>query len=134
MDTQQLPAPPAPQQTKTRRWPWILGMVAALLVGVGIGASGSEIDGAGPDGPPAVETVTIERTPESCIEALDLASKGFTLAGVGMGNAADALKAAARFDLDGLRVSAERMNAITGELNRLKTAVQEASQDCRSKA
>jgi hypothetical protein len=30
--------PPAPK-TKSRRWPWVLGMVASLLVGIGIGAA-----------------------------------------------------------------------------------------------
>jgi len=30
--------PPAPK-TKSKRWPWVLGMVASLLVGIGIGAA-----------------------------------------------------------------------------------------------
>ncbi len=44
-----LPQPPQPSQppepptpTKHRRWPWVVGIVAALVIGVGIGASGQE--------------------------------------------------------------------------------------------
>jgi hypothetical protein len=41
--TDQLPgppsAPPPPTPPKPRRWPWIAGIVAALLIGIGIGAA-----------------------------------------------------------------------------------------------
>lgn len=33
------PAPPPPTPSKPRRWPWIAGIVAALLIGIGIGAA-----------------------------------------------------------------------------------------------
>lgn len=33
------PPPPTPVQTKPKRWPWILGMVVTLFVGIAIGAA-----------------------------------------------------------------------------------------------
>jgi len=40
---QQPPPPPAPTPKRPRRWPWILGIVAAFMLGlfIGIGTSGS---------------------------------------------------------------------------------------------
>ncbi len=40
-DVQMPSMPPVPPRTKPKRWPWILGIVAALFVGIGIGAVGS---------------------------------------------------------------------------------------------
>lgn len=34
------PPPPAPKATKPRRWPWILGIVAAFGIGAIVGSSG----------------------------------------------------------------------------------------------
>lgn len=63
--------PDAPEQSrKRRRWPWIVGIVAALLAGVGIGSSG--------DPEPEVvtqtetETVTEEVKVEVEVEPADL--------------------------------------------------------------
>src|SRR5690625_1167289 len=36
------PEPEAPKPQKHRRWPWVVGIVAALLIGISIGASGED--------------------------------------------------------------------------------------------
>lgn len=50
-DAYQYPMPPAPAIKKTRRWPWVVGIIAALFVGIGIG-------GAGESSPPAATSYT----------------------------------------------------------------------------
>lgn len=64
--------PPTPAPTKRRRWPWIVGIVAALLLGVGIGASGGEpaptsvgepVGGNDPNTPAPRPTVTVTAEP-----------------------------------------------------------------------
>ncbi len=42
MDVPAPPAPPAPK--KPKRWPWIIGMVLSLFVGIGIGAAAGSKD------------------------------------------------------------------------------------------
>lgn len=53
------------QPPKRRRWPWIAGIVAALIVGVGVGAAGQ----------PEPETVTETRSVEVEVEPADLAEQ-----------------------------------------------------------
>jgi hypothetical protein len=36
-----LPPPPPPQVKKARKWPWIVGIVAAFLIGIPLGAASS---------------------------------------------------------------------------------------------
>lgn len=48
------PAPQPPTEKKPRRWPWIVGIVTALFVGVGIGAASNTT----PE--PVIETATEE--------------------------------------------------------------------------
>jgi hypothetical protein len=62
--TTQTPVPPPPR--KTRRWPWIAGLVAALLAGLGIGAAGGETPSADP-----APTVTVTAEPEVITETVE---------------------------------------------------------------
>lgn len=70
LPTPPAPTPPAPS-AKHRRWPWIVGMVVSLFVGIGIGAAGAPSDDtenvASPviteEAPPTTESVTESPTP-----------------------------------------------------------------------
>jgi hypothetical protein len=51
------PSPPAPRM-KAKRWPWILGMVVSLFVGIGIGAAATPEEGQPLAQPQAIESPT----------------------------------------------------------------------------
>lgn len=75
-------ASPRRAQPRQRRWPWLLAIIAALLIGIGAGG------GTGPTRPstaPAT-TVTVPAepeiravTPKACIQALRAADKAFAI-------------------------------------------------------
>lgn len=65
--------------TRPRRWPWVAGIVVALLSGVGIGSAGGGEDAAKMSGPqptvtvtaePVVETETVTEVPDVCLDAI----------------------------------------------------------------
>ena len=128
--------------------------VLLLLVGIGIGAGGgSDTDTTG-DGA-RVETVTVTeeaeavaRTPEACLEALDLAgealgnSAGFSeIMSEYAGVTAEAFEHAAVFDTQALnrdtrkiRALNERMTRLTEETSALADPLGAASAECRAGA
>jgi len=61
----QTPAP-VPPVAKKRRWPWVVGGLAVLFVGVAIGSSGSD-DKAAPE-PAATTTPVTAPAPEPVVE------------------------------------------------------------------
>lgn len=79
--------PPAPQIKRARRWPWIAAVVAALIVGIGIGAAGNRENtqtnasqpapnaAAAPVAPPATTTTAKPKATKPTPEQFTLAVK-----------------------------------------------------------
>lgn len=81
------------QPTNPRRWPWIVAVLAALFVGVGIGAAAADTEPTAVETPEpetivetvvetetVTEVVEVEVTPQACVDALDVASENFFVA------------------------------------------------------
>jgi hypothetical protein len=138
---------------KPRRWPWIAGIVAALVVGATIGAAGQTEPTAGEPEvvtDTVVETVTetVETTPQACIDALDTAESALGIASDFAGytselatTAAEAVIAAAYGDyltLDSLTADVEDINAgingLTADLTPMVDEYNAASAACRAGA
>lgn len=75
-------ASPRRAQPKQRRWPWMLAIIAALLIGIGAGG------GTGPTRPATEPAATVTApaepeirtvTPKACIQALQAADKAFAI-------------------------------------------------------
>jgi hypothetical protein len=136
-----------PTETKPRRWPWLVSIAAALVIGVVIGAAGQT-------GPTTTEsevvtdtvTETVETTPQACIDALDTAEAAFGIASSFAGytsdlatTAAEAVYAAAYGDyltLESLTADVEDINAgingLTADLTPLVDEYNADSAACRT--
>lgn len=105
----------------------------ALLVGIGIGSSGG-------DTPPetitktetVTETVEVERTPEACLAALDYADEVQGHAGDGFLFAADAIDAAANFDIAALEAANLGLSKVATPLEVAMADYQDAAATCRA--
>ena len=126
-----------------RKWvPFAALGVGMLLVGVGIGSSGKDKPAEAAPAPAVTVTAsaspaptvtkTAEVTPKSCLEALDLSERGFTLSAEAMGIMSDALTAAGRFDVAALQKANADLEALNPKLSVLTAPMKQAAFDCRS--
>lgn len=115
----------SPPETPKRRWvlKTIAGL-ALLIVGMGIGSASQ----------PVAATSSAYRTPPSCVEAMDLAAQGLTVASGYLDILTDAVTAAYLRDTDGIERATERMEINTAKIVALQGPARTAAQDCRSKA
>lgn len=143
--------PTAPTQTpKGHRKPWglIAGVIASLLVGVGIGSAG---DSSSPSAtapavtvtaqaaPGAVKTIevpgptkTINRTPPACLNAIDKANAALGLAAEGFGFASDGFNAMAGLDITAMEESNRELKALAPKLKVELDAYAAARTACRA--
>ncbi len=77
-------------------------------------------------------TVTVERAPDACLRALELADRGFLLAEEGFGYAADGFRAISEYDVDGMRDAAAGMNETAAEIRALAPQYNAAKDECRA--
>lgn len=108
---------------KRKRWftkPVVLLPVAALIVGVGLGSAGQKAPETIVETKTVTETETVEVTPASCLEALDLNEEAFDYASESLGHIAAGDFAAANR-------STERMGTLTPRVNAAK-------ESCRASA
>jgi hypothetical protein len=133
-------------ETKPRRWPWLVGIAAALVIGVTIGAAGQTEPTTGLQTDTDTVTETVEITPQACIDALDTAEAAFGIASSFAGytsdlayTASEAVYAAAYGDylaLESLTADVESINAgingLTADLTPLVDEYNADSAACRT--
>lgn len=108
---------------KKKRWytkPIVLLPALALIVGAGIGSAGQKAPEVVTETKTVTETETVEVTPASCLEALDLNEEAFDYASESLGHIAAG-------DFDAARESTERMGTLTPRVNAAK-------ESCRASA
>lgn len=111
----------------------LIGYSAVALVALVVGISTSGSSGATTVAAPAV-TKTVDRpvAPSSCLEALDIADRGFVLAGEGFTAAADGFRAAADFDLTALKFASAELSDATNRITTLSPDYHAAKAQCRA--
>jgi len=114
------PAPPKGRLWRTRSL--VIAAAVAVLVGAGVGAAAR----------PEPTTTTVAVAPQSCLDALDLADRGFSYAGDAMGAASDGFDAVSRFDLAGVKDASTRISAAGDQIQSITADYQAAKADCRS--
>jgi|SRR5690554_4552498 len=128
------------RHSKPRRWPWVAGIVVALLSGVGIGSAGGGEDVAKMSGPqptvtvtaePVVETETVTEVPDACLEALEHGEIGFAFAADFAQASSDGFYAAANLDVAGIEAAADRMERINEQLSPVADDWNAAKAECR---
>jgi hypothetical protein len=77
--------------------------------------------------------VTVEKTPDACLEALTAAENVFGSAGRAMGYSQEALQAAARLDAAGIMKQKGSLDVETAYLETIAPKYQTASAQCRAK-
>lgn len=72
--------------------------------------------------------------PQSCLDALDEADKGFLIASDMVGVITDAFKAVANDGADGVSEAVDKLNALTDKLDGVGDTYRTNREDCRDKA
>lgn len=103
-------AAPKPSHKGRRIAGWIVTVVASLIIGANLGA------GDQPE-PTAAAVETVEITPAVCVTAINEADQVIVLAGEGFGAAADAMGAAAEFDVVGIQAATAKMAALNDQVS-----------------
>lgn len=145
--TTQYPIDTTPEQPidakpeKKRRWVTPTVAVVALLMGVGIGNSTDpepEVIEAEPEviTETVVETETVTETvevevevevaPQACLDAVNSARAGFSIAGEMMGVLGPAVEAASMWDIAGLDAAMDDLEALNADLEKI-TFVEDAA-------
>lgn len=127
--------PPKPQ----RRWPWILAIAAALLLGVFVGGGAETGSPASAPAPTATVTTTATAepeikavTPRSCIRALNASDKAFGIVSNVLGAVGDAMEGVATFDVDKINAQTEKLKRYRKQLEPVADNYREYSDDCRA--
>lgn len=123
--------------SRFRRFAPIAAIPVALLIGVGMGASGDPV---APDPITNTETVEVEvekiveveRTPEACIAALDAADQVNVYSGEGFGLVSEAMTAAANFDMVALEDANIGLNDLLVPLQVALGDYTTAAESCRA--
>lgn len=137
------PATPPPAGPRRKRWgrsqsivASIFAALAVFVVGFGAGSSSGTAPAttaAAQAAPAKTETVTITETPASCKTALEAADTVMTTAGAGFQIVADALGAAAEFDIDGVTAATEKLTTLTStQMTPQIEAYKTARDECRA--
>ena len=118
------PAPPKRRLWRTRAV--VIATVVGTLIGFGAGAATQ------PEPNTVTTTETVEIAPQSCLDALDLADRGFTYGADAMQGAADGFDAVSRFDVAGVEAATAKIEAAGADLESITPDYQAAKADCRS--
>lgn len=130
------PVPGAPQpknKSRAARIGWaVLAVFVVFLAGYGIGNSGPA-PAAKPEVKTETQTVTVTETPASCAEALTAADTVIATAGEGFNITAEAMGAAASFDVAGVEAATEKLTALNkDQLTPQLEAYKTARENCKS--
>jgi len=118
------PAPPKRRLWRTRAV--VIAAVVGALIGIGAGAATQS------EQHRVTNTENVEVAPQSCLDALDLADRGFTYSAEAMDAAAEGFDAASRFDVAGLNTAAARISAAGDKIQGITADYLAAKADCRS--
>ena len=127
----------------------LIAVVGAFLIGGGVSAAvATPTTVAGKPtpavtvtvpGPVVTETVEVKvpgpatnNTPDVCVQALDYADDGFTLAGEGFEAAGDGFTAVTNLDTEALSDSVDRLTATNGEIADLGPKWKSARDACKA--
>lgn len=135
--TTQYPIPEQPfdaKPEKKRRWtkPLAYGGTALLGILVGASAAGASSETVEPAEPEVItetitETVEVEVVPTVCLDAINSARAGFTVA-VGIVEVLfPAIEAAASWNVAGLEAAVVELEALNAELNQITFATEAAA-------
>lgn len=139
--------PPQPQNTKTKQriplWVAIVAGLALSLVscsaGVALNGGIAPVTGAAPSAtvtapaPTVTETTEAEEvTPQSCLDALDYADKGFDAAGDLAGVVIEAFQAISDYDDAGIRKATKKLDKINDRIGHAVDSYTDARDECRS--
>lgn len=112
------------QPKKQKLWVKIGVPVAALLVGIGMGGTGKQVE--------RVEVPGKQGVPEVCLTALTKADEGFQHSGEGFMLAADSMGAVSRFDVEGIEAATAKMDLLAPKLDRALVEYGAARDECRA--
>lgn len=130
------PAPPTPPRRAKLRDVWVVGLIA-LIVG---GVVGSAVAKPEPTpAPPAevrtvTQTVEVEVTPDSCLDALDSVEKILGYAAGGFTAASHGFAAAGRFDIQGILAANADMRASVQKVSGESPTWKRTRNACRASA
>lgn len=122
----------------------VIGYAATAVIALGIGGAGNStaapVTVPGPErvvtktvqGPERVVTKTVTKSSPKCIEALDLADEGFTIASQSMSAAGEGFTAAGNLDVAGINAAKVKIEATGGELGDLAPSYNMAKAACRA--
>ena len=125
----------------------LLAGAGVLLFGIIIGSCGASGGTETTSTPAPTETETVEVpgpervvekevevpvTPDSCLEALDLAEQGFDLASQTISIMNDALQAAANLNVAGIESATAQLEVLQPELESIVGPMNEAKAECRA--
>ena len=120
----------APPAKPKRRWLTPVVGIAALALGLAVGASAQpepEVIQAEPVVEVETITETVERTPQVCLEAIDSARAGFSVVVDVMDVTVPALEAAFYRDIAGMEAATADMEALNAEINSNNFATEAAA-------
>lgn len=126
-----------------KRWAWPAVAAAALLVGTGIGSATqpepttqtvTQTKVRTVPGPTktVVKTDVQEKTPASCLTALDYADQGFGYASESMGYAQEGFEAVSNLDIDKLQQVTPKLQRVNEKIGSLAPKYRAAKDACRS--
>ena len=122
------------QPKKQKLWMKIGVPVAALLIGIGMGSSGKDVERVEVPGPERIVEVEVPvetGVPDVCLTALTKADEGFEYSAEGFGYASDAIVAVSQFDVEGIESTTAKINNLTPKMNQALMEYVVARDECR---
>lgn len=116
---------------KANRNRLVLLLIAVMIVGMIAGVTMNRQPAPSP-AEVQTQTITQDKTPQSCIDYIEHAEEGFSLAQESMTYAGEAFQAIADFDMAAARQASDDMRSVKPKLDALAPLIQQAEADCRA--
>ena len=132
----------APKPKGSKRFGWVaagLFALGGLTLGGLVGGSGDTTATMPSPMPAATVTTTasaepVEKTPQSCLDALDYADQGFEYAAKVLGYVEDAINAILSYDVARINRITDKVNGVSEKMGDLSPKYNAAKTDCRAGA
>lgn len=131
---------PEPKKSNAKLvWAFLTFVAFVAGIWIGVASSGNEAEPAAVQPVPTVtatvnKTTAMEVTPQVCLDALDIADEGFTVASEAMFAAQGTVEALLESDLAGMEQSNAELSAAAAKLGPLADRYNDAKGDCRTAA